>query len=64
MTSSFKVDASSFGSLLISFDGKIAVGLSAVLSEVLFLWLLLVPTEDCSKTDYFLSFSLKKCTSL
>ena len=64
MTSSFKVDTSSFGSLLISFDGKIAVGLSIVLSEVLFLWLLLVPTEDCSKTDYFLSFSLKKCTSL
>ena len=64
MTSSFKVDTSSFGLLLISCDGKIAVGLSAVLSEVLFLWLLLVPTEDCSKTDYFLSFSLKKCTSL
>ena len=37
MTSSFKVDTSSFGSLLISCDGKIAVGLSAVLSEVLFI---------------------------
>ena len=50
--------------LLLSFDGKLGTGFSGIFSELLFLWLLLVIINDRSKTNFSLSSSLKKCTSL
>ena len=55
LTSSFLC---AFASLLFSVDGKVGVGFSGVLSDVLFLWLLLVIINDRSKTDFSLSLSL------
>ena len=64
VTSSFMGGTCSFISLLFSSDGKLGTGFSGVFSELLFLWLLLVIINDRSKTDFSLSSSLKKCTSL
>ena len=64
VTSSFMGGMGSFMKLLFSFDGKLGTGISGVFSELLFLWLLLVNINDRSKTDFPLSSSLKKCTSL
>ena len=55
LTSSFLC---AFASLLFSVDGKVRVGFSGVLSDVLFLWLLLVIINNRSKTDFSLNLSL------
>ena len=52
LTSSFMGGTFSFISLLFSFDGEVGTRFSDVLSELLFLWLLL----DRSKTDFSISF--------
>ena len=62
--SSFMGGTCSFISLLFSFYGKLAIGFSGVFSELLFFWLLLVIINDRSKTEFSLSSSPKKCTSL
>ena len=64
VTSSFMGSTYSLISLPSSFDEKLETGFSGVFSELLFLWLLLVIINDRSKTDFSLSSSLKKCTSL
>ena len=51
---------SSFVSLSFYFDGKKRVRFSGILSEVLFHWWLLVIINDHSKTNFYLSSSLKK----
>ena len=62
--SSFMGGTCSFISLLFSFYGKLGIGFSGVFSELLFFWLLLVIINDRSKTEFSLSSSPKKCTSL
>ena len=64
VTSPFMGGICSLISLVLSFDGKLGTGFLGVFSELLFLWLLLVIINDRSKTDFSLSSSLKKCTSL
>ena len=64
VTSSFMGGTCSFIKLLFSFDGKLGTRFLGDFFELLFLWLLLVIINDRSKTDFSLSSSLKKCTSL
>ena len=64
VTSSFVGGTCSFISLLYSFDGKLGKRFSGVFSELLFFWLLVAIINDYRKTDFPLSSSLKKCTSL
>ena len=61
MTSSFMEGTCSFVLLLFSFDGKVGVRFSGVLSEFLFHWLLLVIINHRSKPYLSLSSFLKKC---
>lgn len=60
ITSSFLGGTCSFVSLSFYFDGKKRVRFSGILSEVLFHWWLLVIINDHSKTNFYLSSSLKK----